>query len=93
MPLATYTRGLLAGPPADAPGDGPVCNEVECVFTGFPPDAGLAREVCLALARTVEQGGTAGIQAGKELLIEIRHARSFYEPEWDEDEDEDGDHA
>jgi hypothetical protein len=89
VPLATYTRTILTGSvPGDSPVTGEVTNEVECVFSRLPlPEAGLERAVCLALARTVELGGTAGIAAGKELLISVRHAESFYQLE---DEDEDG---
>lgn len=67
-------------------------NEVRCLFTGMPPEAGLAREVCLALARTVEAGGTAGISAGisagKALLEETDRALRLYACEPDEDEDD-----
>jgi hypothetical protein len=89
--LATYAARLLSGPVMDAPGPGAgqVQNEVECAFTYLPAEATLEKEVCMALARTVEQGGTAGIAAGKELLAEIRYAKLRYAPEWDEDEDED----
>lgn len=90
--LATYAAQLLSGPAVNAPGPGAgaVVNEVECAFAHLPPESGLAREICMALARTVELGGTAGIAAGKELLSEIRYAQLRYAPEWDEDEDEDG---
>lgn len=87
--LATYAARLLSGPVTDAPGPGAgaVVNEVECAFARLPAESGLEKEVCLALARTVELGGTAGIQAGKELLIEIRYATFRYAPDGDEDED------
>jgi hypothetical protein len=89
--LATYAARLLAGPLVDAPGPGAgaVQNEVECAFAHLPPESSLEKEICLALARTVELGGTPGIQAGKELLNEIRWATLHYAPEWDDDEDED----
>jgi hypothetical protein len=92
VPLATYTRGLLsvpsAGLDASSVGDA-VQNEVRCLFTDLPPEAGVYREVCLALARTVESGGTAGVTAGKELLHLTDVARRRFEPDdWDEDEDE-----
>jgi hypothetical protein len=91
VPLATYTRTLLSGAiPAGASPAGNVTNEVECIFTHLPPEAGLEREICMCLARTAELGGTAGIAAGKELLLEIRHVQSFYQPE-DDDEDDGGD--
>jgi hypothetical protein len=64
-------------------------NEVECAFAHLPPESSLEKEICMALARTVELGGTPGIAAGKELLAEIRYAQLRYAPEWDEDEDED----
>lgn len=90
--LATYTRELLSVPAnpgrGHAPGDDAVQNEVRCLFTHLPDDAGLAREVCLALARTVEMGGTAGISAAKALLEETDRARMRYAFE-DDAEDED----
>ncbi len=91
MPLATYAATLLSGAAPDParPGEGDVQREVECVFERLPLDAGLEREICMALARTVEQGGTAGIAAGKELAVEIRLAQQRYGPDWD-DEDQDG---
>lgn len=93
VPLATYTRDLLSAPPGAADGEGlpdPVQNEVACIFEGMPPETGLAREICLALARTVEMGGTAGISAGKALLEETDRVQRMYAPEFGEDEDEDG---
>jgi hypothetical protein len=86
VPLATYTRTLLdgAGAPA-APGDGPVCNEVECLFSGFGPEAGIRREVALALARIVEAGGAPAIAASKELLYQVHTAEGLFEPEEDDD--------
>jgi hypothetical protein len=92
LPLATYTRTVLesaavgAGPAVLEPPDGPVQNEVRCVFEGLPMEAGVHREVCLSLARTVENGGAAGVTAGKELLEVTEWARRRYEYE-DEDED------
>ena len=58
----------------------------------MPPEAGLRREICLSLARTVEQGGSASIAAGKALLDEVRVTQRLFEPEddWDADEDEGG---
>ena len=89
MALATYAARLLSGPVMDAPGPGAgaVQNEVECAFAHLPPDSSLEKEICLALARTVELGGTPGIAAGKELLTEIRYATFRYAPDEDEDED------
>lgn len=84
--LATYTRSLLTDTTAgDAPGDGPVVNEVECLFSQWGPEAGIRREIALALARTVEAGGAAGIQAGKELLAQVFVAEGLFEPEEDYD--------
>jgi hypothetical protein len=91
--LATYAARMLSGPVMDAPGlgAGAVVNEVECAFTHLPPESSLEKEVCLALARTVELGGTAAIAAGKELLAEVRYAQLRYAPEWDEGHEDDGD--
>jgi len=90
--LATYAARLLSEPVTDAPGPGAgaVRNEVECVFAHLPDEASLEKEICLALARTVELGGTPGIAAGKELLSEIRYATLHYAAYDDED---DGDPA
>jgi hypothetical protein len=91
--LSTLARDLLAAGLTDSADSGvrdnAVQNEVECVFAHLPPEAGLRREVCLALARTVEAGGSAGIAAGKALLDEVRVTQRLFEPEdvWDEDED------
>jgi hypothetical protein len=87
VPLATYTRELLSGPPRPHDGDfpDPVQNEVACIFTELPPETGLAREICLALARTVESGGTAGISAGKALLEETERVQRMYAPEYDDE--------
>jgi hypothetical protein len=91
VPLATYTRGLLsvpaAGQDASSPGDGEVVNEVNCLFYALPPEAGIHRAVCRALARTVQAGGAAGVSAGKELLDLTDWVRRRFEPE-DLDEDE-----
>jgi hypothetical protein len=85
VPLATYTRNLLSGAlPGDAsPGGGDVVAEVEWVFAHQPQEFWLQREICMALARTVEAGGTAGIAAGRELLQMVRAAESLlsYEDE------------
>jgi len=92
--LSTLARDLLAAGvdgPAAGGGDDAVQNEVRCIFAHLPPEAGLRREICLSLARTVEQGGTAGVTAGRELLIEVNTAQRLYEPEDDWDEDLDGD--
>lgn len=92
VPLATYAAALLSGaapdpaPDPSRPGEGDVQREVECVFERLPLDAGLEREICMALARTVEDGGTAGIAAGKELVIEVRMAQQRYGADWDPDE-------
>jgi len=56
------------------------------VFAHLPDEASLEKEICLALARTVELGGTPGIAAGKELLSEIRYATLHYAAYDDEDE-------
>lgn len=86
MPLATYTRTLLSAPsPQAAPGDGAVCNEIDCLFSQWGPEAGIRREVAMALARTVEAGGSAGIAAGKELLLQVSVAEHLFEPEEDDD--------
>jgi hypothetical protein len=91
VPLATYTRGLLSvpapGQDASSPGDGEVVNEVDCLFYDLPPEAGIHRAVCRALARTVQAGGAAGVSAGKELLDLTNWVRRRFEPE-DLDEDE-----
>jgi hypothetical protein len=88
IPLGSLARDLLAagldgGP---LPSDGAVVNEVQCKFHGLPPDSGVYREVCLALARTVEAGGTAGVTAGRELLSVVDHVERLFVPDdWDED--------
>jgi hypothetical protein len=86
---------LAAGLDGAGPGDGSdtVQNEVRCIFAHLPPEAGLRREICLVLARTVESGGTAGISAARALLDEVRVTQRLFEPEddWDEDLDGDGD--
>lgn len=88
MPLATYTRELLSGPPDHPDGEvgDPVQNEVRCIFEGMPMETGLAREVCLALARTVEAGGAAGISAGKALLEEAERVQRMYAPDYDDED-------
>jgi hypothetical protein len=91
--LSTLARDLLAAAvegPAPTGGDDAVQNEVRCLFTGLPMEAGIYREVCLALARTVEAGGTAGVTAGKELLQLTDMVQRRYGPEDDWDEDLDG---
>jgi hypothetical protein len=92
LPLATLARDLLAagldGEAFNAPHDGPLVNEVECVFTGLPPDAGVRREVCIALARTAEAGGAAGVTAGKELVGMIDYVQRLYAPEDDDEAEE-----
>jgi hypothetical protein len=94
VPLGTLARDLLAaGLDTSSPGGGDdaVQNEVRCIFAHLPPEAGLRREICLSLARTVEQGGSASIAAGKALLDEVRVTQRLFEPEddWDADLDED----
>jgi hypothetical protein len=93
VPLATYTRGLLSVPSpgrdAAPTGDGEIELEVNCLFYALPPEAGIHRAVCRALARTVQAGGAAGVSAGKELLDLTDWVRRRFEPEdLDEDEDE-----
>ena len=92
--MGTFTRDLLAaGVNGDRPGPdvGEVQNEVDCLFTGLPLEAGIHRAVCMAYARTVENGGSAGVAAGKELLDLTEWVRRRFEPEddWDEDGDRD----
>jgi hypothetical protein len=91
VPLATYTKGLLsvpaAGRDASSADVGEVVNEVDCLFYDLPPEAGIHRAVCRALARTVQAGGAAGVSAGKELLDLTDWVRRRFEPE-DMDEDE-----
>jgi hypothetical protein len=90
VPLGAFARDLLAagvnGGSLD-PDVGEVQNEVACVFHGLPLEAGMHRAVCMALARTVESGGAAGVTAGKELLDLTEWVRRRFEPEWDEDDD------
>jgi hypothetical protein len=90
LPLATHTRNLLSdSPPSPDPGsaDGEVVNEVNCLFTGLPPEAGIHRAVCRSLARTVQNGGAAGVTAGRELLELTDWVQRRFQPE-DEDGDE-----
>jgi hypothetical protein len=72
--LGTLARDLLEAGVEGAPpaSDDAVQNEVRCIFAHLPPEAGLRREICLSLARTVEAGGTAGISAARALLDEVR---------------------
>src|SRR5262245_18540799 len=59
VPLATLARDLLAAGVdggAVPVGEGSVLTEVECLFYGLPPEAGLHREICRSLAMTVEAG-------------------------------------
>ena len=95
VPLATYTRDLLSAPSRPASGEvpDPVQNEVACIFTGMPPETGLAREICLALARTVESGGTAGISAGKALLEETERVQRMYSADYYDDDQVDDDES
>jgi hypothetical protein len=89
LPLATYTKNLLSEAGGKDPGPlgvGEVVNEVDCLFTDLPMAAGIHRAVCRALARTVQNGGTAGVAAGKELIDLTEWVRRRYEPE-PEDED------
>jgi hypothetical protein len=90
VPLSELARGLLAAGVDGGPrpsGDGALVNEVECVFSGLGPEAGVYREVCLALARTAEAGGSPGVTAGRELLSTISLVEMRFAPE-DDDEDE-----
>jgi hypothetical protein len=66
-----------------------VVAEVESLFADLPPEAALRRAICLAWARTVEAGGTAGITAGKQLLGMVQGTRSLFSDYLDEDEDDD----
>lgn len=86
VPLATYTRTLLTSAEVPATEDGAAVAEVERLFSQYGPEAGVRREVALALARTVEAGGTAGIAAGKELLMQVLVAGNLFEPDEDEDD-------
>jgi hypothetical protein len=89
LPLATHTKNLLSDAGSkdpDSTRDGEVVNEVDCLFTHLPVEAGIHRAVCRALARTVQNGGTAGVAAGKELIDLTEWVRRRYEPE-PEDED------
>jgi len=61
------------------------------VFAHFPPDAGVRREICLCLARTAEGGGSAGVTAGRELLVEISIAQRLFEKDDDEQDDDEQD--
>jgi hypothetical protein len=70
------------------PDSGGVINEIDCVFHELPPAAGLHREVCRALARTVESGGTGQVAAAKELLDLADWAVRRFEPEPEDDEGE-----
>jgi hypothetical protein len=91
VPLATYTRALLAGAPplGVAPDDGGVVAEVEALFADLPAEAALRRAICLAWARTVEAGGTAGITAGRNLLAMVQGTQSLFSDYLDEDDDDD----
>ena len=89
VPLATLARDLLAAGVDAGPvssGDGGVLNEVECLFHGLPPEAGLHREICRSLALTVENGGGGQVAAAKELLDLAGWVVRRFEPE-----DDDGD--
>ena len=55
------------------------------MFDGLPESAGIRRAICLALAKTVEAGGAAGVTAGRELVSLAEYTINLYEPE-----DEDG---
>ena len=90
--LSTLARDLLAagldGDAGHPDADGAVQNEVECVFHALPPEAGVYHQVCLALARTVEGGGSAGVTAARELLHLTDFMRRRYQPEDEDDEDD-----
>jgi hypothetical protein len=82
--LGVLARDLLAagvdgGEPAG--GVGPIQNEVACIFHDLPPEAGVHREVCMALAKTVESGGGGQVAAANRLLELTRWARHYFEPE------------
>jgi hypothetical protein len=91
VPLSALARDLIAagldGGSPERAGDGDVVREVGCRFAHFGPEAGLRREICMALARTAEAGGTAGIAAGRELLVAIAIAENLFEDEEDCEED------
>lgn len=91
VPLATFTRELLedAQPQAVPAGPGGVQNEIERLFGALPESASIRRSVCMALARTVEAGGAAGVTAGRELVSLAGHTARLYEDE-DQAEFEDG---
>jgi hypothetical protein len=88
VPVGTLARDLLAagvngeGRP---PGEGGVVNEIDCLFHGLPPEAGLHREVCRSLALTVQSGGGGQVAAAKELLDLAGWAQRRFEPEDEED--------
>lgn len=83
MALATYAAQLLSGaaPEPSRAGEGAVQNEIECVFADMPPESGVYREICMALARTAEAGGSAGVTAGRELLSTVHAAERLFGPE------------
>jgi len=90
VPLATLARDLLAAGVdggAVPSGDGGVLNEVECLFHGLPPEAGLHREICRSLALTVENGG-GQVAAAKELLDLAGWVVRRFEPEDDDDDEQ-----
>jgi len=86
--LGELARDLLAaGVDGGQPGDrGDISDEVECLFTSLPAEAGIHRAVCLALARTVERGGGGQVAAANRLLELTRWARHYFEPEDDLDD-------
>jgi hypothetical protein len=90
--LARLTADLLATGVDDgavSPGDGGVLNEIDCLFYGLPPEAGLHREICRSLARTVESGGGGQVAAAKELLDLASWAQRRFEHEDDDDPEDD----
>jgi hypothetical protein len=92
--LADLARDLLtAGVNGGAvpSGDGGVLNEVDCLFHGLPPEAGLHREIMRSLALTVEAGAGGQVAAARELLELAAWVQRRFEPEPEpegEDEDE-----
>jgi len=89
MSIGTLARELLAaGVDGGAvhSGDGGVLNEVDCLFYGLPPEAGLHREIRRSRARTVESGGGGQVAAARELLDLASWVQRRFEPEDEDDE-------
>lgn len=91
--LGELARDLLAsgvdGGPSPGEADGALMNEIDCVFHGLSGVAGVYREVCRALARTVSSGGSVGVTAGRELLSTVDMVQMRFVPDGYDDEDED----